>query len=286
VAGRATTLRFATWNIGGGILGESHQRDARPSLDYYASMLMKHAPDVVCLQEAHSFSDREGQLEYLAGHCGYPYVESFPISRSHLARDAFLTLGILSRLPIMTREYRQFPNPGLTTIGPDGSRWELLDKGYVKAVIDIGGDLLGVLNAHCFPLHYFRAAATESRFRELWRMLARDLLDMREEMPTIAGLDLNYAPVQDLLVDLLRPGGYVSAFGGTSTTRKGVQQDYILCDQRMDLVETTVRATKSDHSYCQVKVVVHPPGRGQRTWSGIRSGMTPAVGRVPRTHDW
>ena len=53
----------------------------------------------------------------------------------------------------------------LTTIGPDGSRWELLDKGYVKAVIDIGGDLLGVLNAHCFPLHYFRAAATESRFR-------------------------------------------------------------------------------------------------------------------------
>ena len=78
--------------------------------------------------------------------------------------------------------------------------------------------------------------ATESRFRELWRMLARDLLDMHEEMPTIAGIDLNHAPLQDLLTDLLRPGGYDNAFGGTPTTSKGVQQDYILYDQRIEPV--------------------------------------------------
>lgn len=271
VSARARTFGFATWNIGGGILGESHQRGALPSLDYYASVLRKHGPDVVCLQEAHSFDDSEGQPEYLARQCGYPYVESVPISRSHLAPGAFLTLSVLSRFPITALEYRQFPNPGLTATGPDGSRWELLDKGYAKAVIDVGGGFVGALTAHCFPLHYFNATATEPRFRELWRLLARDLRDMRAAMPTIAGIDLNYAPVQDLLPDLLRSGDYASAFDNVSTTRKGVQQDYILYDQRMDLLETTVRSTKSDHSYCQVKVVARPARPASLAGLGART---------------
>lgn len=263
-AARGRTFTFATWNIGGGILGESHQRGARPSLGYYASVLRRHRPDVVCLQEAHSFADGEGQAEYLARRCGYQYVESVRISRSHLAKEAFLTLGVLSRFPIAALDYRQFPNPGLTATGPDGTRWELLDKGYAKAAIDIGGRLVGVLNAHCFPLHYFNAVATEPRFRELWRLLACDLRDMHEAMPTIAGMDLNHAPVQDLLADLLRSGDYASAFDARATTRKGVQQDYILYDQRMDLRSADIRATRSDHSYCQVEVATRPSAAAPR----------------------
>jgi endonuclease/exonuclease/phosphatase family metal-dependent hydrolase len=276
VSARARTFGFATWNIGGGILGESHQRGALPSLDYYASVLRKYRPDMVCLQEAHSFDDSEGQSEYLARQCGYPYVESVPISRSHLAKGAFLTLGVLSRFPITTLDYHQFPNPGLTATGPDGSLWKLLDKGYAKAIVDVGCGFVGVLNAHCFPLHYFTAVATEPRFRELWQTLASDLRDMREAMPTIAGMDLNHAPVQDLLADLLRSGDYASAFDNTSTTRKGVQQDYILYDQRMDLLETTVRSTKSDHSYCQVKVTARPARPASLAGLGIRTASLKA----------
>jgi hypothetical protein len=216
---------------------------------------------VVCLQEAHSFEDGESQTDYLARNCGYPYAASFTVSRSHLATAAFLTLGILSRFPIETGQYRQFPNPGLTSRGPDGSHWELLDKGYARAVIDIRGQRFGVLNAHCFPLHYFSAVATESRFHGLWQMLAEDLLELRQQIPAIAGMDLNYAPVQDLLAELLRSDRYVNAFAETSTTRKGVQQDYILYDQRVELLETTVLPTESDHSYCQVKIAVNPAGQ-------------------------
>jgi hypothetical protein len=94
---------------------------------------------------------------------------------------------------------------------------------------------------------------------------------MREAMPAIAGMDLNYAPVQDLLADLLRSGDYVSAFDGTSTTRKGVQQDYILYDQRMDLLETTVRPTKSDHSYLQVKVITRASEPSRLPGWGVRA---------------
>lgn len=258
------TLRFATWNIGGAILGRSHQRGARSSVDYYAAILREHEPDVVCLQEAHSFPDGEGQAEYLARECGYQHVAAFPVSKSHLAKGAFLALGILSRFPIRTPVYRKFPNPGLTSVGPDGTQWKLLDKGYVKATVDLGDYRLGVLNAHCFPLHYFRARPTESRFSELWRMLGRDLVDLSDAMPAIAGIDLNYAPIHDLLTGLLRSGGYSSAFNDRPTTSKGIQQDYIIYDQRMQLLKTTVRPTESDHSYCQVEVVVRPPERAKR----------------------
>jgi endonuclease/exonuclease/phosphatase family metal-dependent hydrolase len=268
VSVQPTTLKFATWNIGGGILGESHQRGADSSLDYYVSVLCEQSPDVVCLQEAHSFEGRLSQCAYLARRAGYRYFVERPISESHLAKGADLTLGILSRYEIRTHEYQQFPNPGLTAIGPNGDQWELFDKGYVKAVIDVGKQPLGVLNAHCFPLHYFRAKPTESRFRELWQMLAEDLRDMHGRAPTIAGMDLNYEPVQDLLTDLLQPGGFSNAFGSTPTTAKGVQQDYILYDQRMELVQTTVRPTRSDHSYCQVEIMVGSPGPSRESPQG------------------
>jgi endonuclease/exonuclease/phosphatase family metal-dependent hydrolase len=271
-AAQAPTFRFATWNIGGGILGPSHQRGALPSIDYYASVLREHNPDLVCLQEAHSFDDREGQSEYLARNCRYPYVESFPVSRSHLADGAFLALGILSRFPIAAMEYRQFPNLGLTATGPDGRAWKLLDKGYVKAVVRVGGQRIGVLNAHCFPLHYFGASATEARFRDVWRMLARDLASLHQDMPAVAGIDLNYAPVQALLADPLRSGGYSNAFGQTPTTVKGVQQDYILYDQRLELLDTTVRRTRSDHSYCQVTVTGRPAEPSRTGWAAQETG--------------
>jgi endonuclease/exonuclease/phosphatase family metal-dependent hydrolase len=250
-------LKFATWNIGGGILGESHQRNGRPSLDYYVSILREHQPDVVCLQEAHSFADREeSQSHYLAAQLGYQYVHAEPISESHMARDARLSLAIISRYEIEAFEYRPFPNLGLTAVGPDGHSWKLMDKGYVKAVIKFGDLALGVLNAHCFPLHYFSAKPTEPRFAPIWKMLADDLLKMRGEQPTIAGLDLNYARIQDLLTAPLTTGKFVSAFSDTPTTAKGIQQDFILLDQTMTLLDSTVRNTKSDHSYCQVEVEV------------------------------
>lgn len=267
-----TILKFATWNIGGGILGESHQRGGRPSLDYYAQVLAERSPDVVCLQEAHSFPDksREGQSEYLARKAGYKHVIALPVSESHLAEDAYLTLGILSRYPILRHVYTQFPNPGLTSIGPDGNRWVLLDKGYIKASIALEDQPLGVLNAHCYPLHYFKAKPTEERFRAMWRMLADDLLDMRDGVQTIACMDLNYAPVQDLLPELLQAGRYASAFGNTPTTTKGVQQDYILYDQRMGLSSATVTPTESDHSYCEVEVaVIAAEAAGQLTPSPL-----------------
>jgi len=254
---KPTLLKLATWNIGGGILGESHQRDRIPSLDYYASVLKEHLPDVVCLQEAHDYhGHREGQSEYLARCAGYSHVASFPISESHMAENASLALGILSRFPIKDAVCKQFPNPRLQAAAPNGDQWKLHDKGYVVGSIDLGDRPLGFINGHCFPLHHFGASPTEPRFAQMWDMLTADLLAIGGAGAAFAAMDVNYGRIGELLVEALRPGNYLSAFEGTPTAPKGVQKDHILYGHAMRLLTTTVAATASDHSYCQVSFLV------------------------------
>ncbi|MBN6050707.1 endonuclease/exonuclease/phosphatase family protein, partial [Nonomuraea sp. RK-328] len=250
-------VKLATWNIGGGILGESHQKGGVPSLDYHASLLEEHAPDVVCLQEAHDYqSRRESQSEYLAHRAGYRHVASFPISESHLEEDAHLALGILSRFPMRNMVCKKFPNPALEVIGPDGDRWRLHDKGYVAVTLDLGDRELALVNAHCFPLRRFGARPDEAWSAHVGDMLADDLIAIRAARPALAAMDLNHEPIQDLLMEALRPGGYINALEKTATTPKGVQQDYILYDHAVRLLATTVTATRSDHAYCQASFLV------------------------------
>lgn len=248
-------LKLATWNIGGGILGESHQENAEPSLDYHISVLESYQPDIVCLQEAHSYDgQREGQSEHIARHTGYPHVFSYPISPSHMDGSAYLTLAILSRYPIKDPTYKQFPNPGLTSTGPNGSKWVLFDKGYVESLIDLESRQFGLINAHCFPLHYFGASAIEPRFADMWEMLRADLVALNNVSPTVAAIDLNYEPIEELLGKVIGPQAYLNAFESTPTIPKGSQQDYILYDHSMQLITTLVKPTRADHSYCQVTI--------------------------------
>ncbi|MFG3052290.1 endonuclease/exonuclease/phosphatase family protein [Kitasatospora sp. NPDC048239] len=258
-------LKVGTWNIGGGILGRSHQRGVNPSLDYFASVLEACRPDVVCLQEAHDYHGRRAsQTEWLAGRLGHPYFASFPTSRSHMAEDASLALGIVSRFPIRGAVYRRFPNPGLQVVGPNGDDWTLHDKGYVVGQLELGGGLLGLVNGHCFPLHHFGVSPTEPMFARMWDMLTADLLAAGEAGPAVAAVDLNHARVGDLLAEVLRPGRYFSAFDGTPTTPQGVQKDHILYGHSIRLLTTTVAATRSDHSYCQASFSwVDPVGGGE-----------------------
>jgi hypothetical protein len=249
-------LKLATWNMGGGILGESHQRNGTPSLDYYAAILKEHLPDVVCLQEAHDYHGREeGQVEYLAKCLEYPYFASFPTSESHLIDNASLALGVLSRFRIRDAAYRKFPNPQLETVSPHGESWKLHDKGYVVGSVDLGDRTLGLLNAHCFPLQYFGVSPTDPMFKRMRGMLTDALLAIGDAGMSFAGIDANHDRIGELLGGALRPGSYSSAFEGTPTTPKGVQKDHILYGHALRLLTTTVAATESDHFFCQVSVL-------------------------------
>ncbi|MGW6681155.1 endonuclease/exonuclease/phosphatase family protein [[Kitasatospora] papulosa] len=249
-------LELATWNIGGGIVGASHQRDGTPSPDYYASVLRQHAPDVVCLQEAHDyFGSRESQPHYLARQAGYPHVELFPTSVSHLAEDANFALAVLSRFPITSTVYRQFPNPGRTGTGPDGEPWRLDDKGYLITRIGLGNYEIGLINGHCFPLRHFGACATDAEFAEGWSMLVRDMLTLRYSGPALVAVDLNHDPIEDVLNAALGRDKYLNAFP-SGTAVRGAKRDYVLFGPGMRLLSAVAIATESDHAYRQVRFSV------------------------------
>ncbi|UOX90008.1 endonuclease/exonuclease/phosphatase family protein [Amycolatopsis sp. FBCC-B4732] len=253
----AGSVKLATWNIGGGVLGPSHQSGGEPSLGYHASILAAHSPDVVCLQEAHDYRGRgESQPDRLARELGYPYVASFPVCESHLDENAALALAILSRFPVLDVVGTKLPNPGLTWTGPDGTPWTLADKGYVTAVVDLGDREIGILNGHCFPLHYFGASPLEARFAPGWEALGADLMAMKAERSAFAALDLNHEPVHSVLRDVLGADGYATAFENTPTTPKGVQQDYILYDSAVRMLTSTVAGTRADHFYCEAGFLV------------------------------
>jgi endonuclease/exonuclease/phosphatase family metal-dependent hydrolase len=254
---RNKLLSLATWNIGGGILGESHQRDGRPILDYHTSLIKETNPDVICLQEAHDYGGAHiDQARHIGERAGYPFADIFPYSPSHLQKGASLSLGIISRFPLTSSCYKQFPNPGLRGSGPNGEEWSLFDKGYVELTLDIDGRTITLANAHCFPLHHFHARPTEGRFANIWNQLIDDLLAIRRTAPALVAIDLNHQPIEELLGPVLRPDKYYNAFNETPTTPKGTQQDYILYDNRVRLVTTVVKPTEADHSYCQATLEV------------------------------
>ena len=249
-------LAVGSWNIGGGILGESHQIDGRVELDYHINQLQTWAPDVLCLQEAHEYYDgRPGQASTIAKAVGYEHIHTQPISPSHLDPSAQLSISIMSRYPLSEPRYTQFPNPGFSARGPNGEHWVLFDKGYLVIKLSCFDRHYNLVNAHCFPLHYFGASATDEQFESMWEDFSRDLYSLAQRAPTIAAIDLNHEPIDELLGSLLKDGGFTNAYSRTPTIPKGLQQDYFLYADEIVLSETSVTPTHADHHYCQARFI-------------------------------
>lgn len=238
-------ITFATWNIGGGILGESYQIDGKENISYYAKTINTYSPDILCLQEAHAYGSEGSQANILAEQCGYSYVENQPISPSHLKENAELSLSTLSKFPIISTQYTAFENPHLITIWPNGVSWNLHDKWFLTSEIDFHGVKITLINVHSFPFHYFWASAEEWRFSHILDPL-RNVLTMREKSPTLLGMDFNHVNIA--LLNKNTP--YQNAFS-LSTTPKGLQQDFILYNSHFSLISSEVIPTFSDHHFCK-----------------------------------
>lgn len=245
-------IKVATWNIGGGILGESHQTHGLPNLTRHAAVLSECDPDIVCLQEAHIYATGVDQVATLATLCGYKYHVTREISPSHLAKDASLALGLLSKFPIVDQEYIEFPNPGYRNTGPNGEEWILFDKGFTTAKVEIGDGVLHVVNAHYFPFHYFNADPRDPRLTYVLDPL-RDVLRQLEHSPAVACIDLNSPYIDELLPVALQI--YQELIPRGSTTPKGVQQDYILGTRFARLLERLDPVqSHADHFMCMADI--------------------------------
>lgn len=256
-------LTIATWNIGGGILGESHQIDGTQDIAYHAGIVDEFRPDILCLQEAHEFDDPDavGQTEMIARLADYPYHAVQRISRSHLAENAYLSLGVVSQFPLGDLVYTQFPNPGLSAQGPSGEKWVLFDKGYATCPVAVETAPISLTNAHCYPLHYFGVKPTDAQFDTMWTAFQSDLRNVGARAPSVVAVDLNYPDVGSLLGGILGGDPYHNAFSNTPTTPKGIQQDYLLYNAALRLLSVQVSPTQADHLYCAGRFAIETPSQ-------------------------
>ncbi|MEV6412965.1 endonuclease/exonuclease/phosphatase family protein [Kribbella sp. NPDC051718] len=251
-------LDVATWNIGGGVIGASHQRDAVPDLDHHVGVLTTHRPDVVCLQEAHEYDDRTGQTQELAERAGYAHWAAYALSASHLVDGARLALGMLSQYPLSGLSFRALPAPRLKAIRPAGEEWALHDKGYLVSRVGLpdGGEV-HLANGHFFPLRRFGRSPADPQFAPVWRAFTDDLLELDAAGPVVAGVDLNHSPVDEVLGAAMLPGRFSSALDAhTPTTPHGAQRDYLLCGHQTRVASAGTVSTQSDHFYCHASVLV------------------------------
>lgn len=245
------TLTAATWNIGGGILGESHQTNGTLELSYYSDRIRAIDADLIFLQECHHYEGHRGdQVEELATAAGYPHYHCFPLSDSHLAGDAMLSLGLLSRHTIESSITSHFPHFDVTTRGPNGRTWTLHPKGYAIHRLSTPAGPVRAINAHCYPLHHFGMSPTEPKFADLWSLLGQAVVGEADECATVVGIDLNSDKLEEVLN--LRPGGQQilkATIRGRATKRSGAESDFLLyTPAKLELLRAYVATTDSDHS--------------------------------------
>jgi hypothetical protein len=249
----STDISVASWNIGGGILGESHQRHGLPSLNYHIEQLRTLNLDLVCLQECQSWGQGSSQVRDLADSLGYESFDYVALSSSHFDDNATLGLGIISRHPLQRLYIHKFKNPGLEATGPTGEHWLIADKGFASWGLELADGRCTILNCHCYPLHYFGADPHEPRFQYIWTDLGRALAEAQSGLPVVC-LDLNSESIDDLIGRTLVDRGYQELTPRMPTTPKGLQQDYLLAGDGWECRGAGVRSTLADHHLLWARV--------------------------------
>lgn len=246
------TFRIATWNI----LGRREDDTNRiAGAGAVRSVVSKHRPDVVCLQEVHFYDGRpDPQLIdelRLAGLC---HFVGRPLSESHLDESACLGLGIASRWPPVADPYSfVLPNPGLRA-SVRGSEWVLHDKGAVGCDFKSAeGCIFRVLSVHLFPFHEFRAVSDKRHVDDMWREFWRHADELRDSGDMIIAGDFNQVD-REAAARRWSKNKWHFCTDHQPTTSMGKSLDDIVLSFEPDALSLDLDPTFSDHHFASVIV--------------------------------
>lgn len=236
-------MRIATWNIGGGFISsqKNHVYDIE-DIAYFIDELKKIDPDVVCLQEVH-ISEGHNQAEMIAHGLGFEYFETQKLADSHLVEGEDLSLAILSRFPILKRQFHQLTNPKLTFTWR-GREVLSHDKGFLECLIQSPESNVSVLCAHMIPFRKFGKDFCSSEFDVIRNEV--ELIMCSGEVPKILGADMNYADVGAALPKVFERG-FKMVLPDTPTTPKGRKYDKIIVSEQWSSKESQIVPGRADH---------------------------------------
>jgi endonuclease/exonuclease/phosphatase family metal-dependent hydrolase len=246
-----TRLRVATWNVHEGIPVDGPGSGAEAPL---WDALVAADVQVAALQEVRfsELGEPEG-LAAVAERLGMPYLRSFPLSSSCFRASDSVGVALLSRFPLAEERRTLLPNPRLQS-GSNGCVSVTHDKGVLSAVVRWGRRLVRVASVHSFPFHRFGRAPEEDEFDGVWSTLARSIHASEEEAVLVCG-DFN-TERRELLTDHMDRKLYRAIVD--RVTHRDLATDDILFSEELDLVESEVVSTYSDHALCVAEFRLSP----------------------------
>lgn len=248
-------MKIISWNIAGGcVFSNKTNSYNKEDLDYFTDELQKENSDVICLQETHTPVNKESsQAKIIADKLGYGYLINHPYKKagSHIKKDNYLSISIISKYPITENYFYRLPDPDLKIARPDGSVWVSLDVGFLTAAIDFPDKKIIIGNCHLIPFHYFRRDLSEDSFKNIRSSIVDYFKQLSLEKSVIAG-DFNFADMEKMLPGIL-PLGYREVFPNTVTTPKRGQQDHLLLSQPLILKSYSIKKLQADHYMCVVE---------------------------------
>ncbi len=253
-------LKVIFQNISGGLVmaGKTHGEMvfSRVSLKEYIAWFKAQEPALLSLSEVH-MEQREGSednsemVQKIASELELPYHKCCFQSSSHLDTSKNMGIAVLSKYPIEDYSTFLLPNPRLTTVRPDGSRWVMFDKGAQRLTLNIDGKPLTVFNLHYFPFHHFHRRLDEDAFLNVRHALA-DILLSEHTTPTIITGDFNNKglPLREAFPELFFHNRFRQAVE-VETTVVGLhneQFDHILyTPETLTVVRRFAEPNYSDH---------------------------------------
>ena len=226
----------------------------------HASALASLNPDICCLAEM-VFDDMDGQsasVETFKTVLGLPHARCIPTEKSWVVEGKFYGLAIFSRFPFLDHNVEKLPNPNLTITKPNGDFWYTHDKVFQKAVLDVNGIAIQIINLHAFPFYAFNRRIDEPDFDAFRNHMAHRLIET--DLPLIICGDFNNKDVAidrafPKLFEQKRLKNVVSVPSDILIKmNKTLQLDYILADQNFSILQTDSIYELSDHPVLTTRV--------------------------------
>jgi endonuclease/exonuclease/phosphatase family metal-dependent hydrolase len=245
------TSRIATWNILGRQEEGTH-RTARAGA--VRSVVTKHRPDVLCLQEVHFYDgEPDPQLMEELQLAGLDNFVGMPLSESHLDDSARLGVAIASRwVPLGGSHSFVLRNPGLRA-SVRGSEWVTHDKGAVGCDFrSPEGRIVRVLSVHLFPFHEFRAVSDQRHVDDMWREFWQRTDELRGPGGMIIAGDFNQVD-REVAARRWSKNKWYFCTDRQPTTSMGKSLDDIVLSSAPEAHTLDLDPTFSDHHFASVR---------------------------------
>ncbi|HYG83479.1 MAG TPA: endonuclease/exonuclease/phosphatase family protein [Verrucomicrobiae bacterium] len=255
------TVTFANVNGGYEFTGGEYGKTGlgRHSVQRYATALGTQA-DILCLSEVHLESHTSSKMVgEFARSLGYRYTAATALDkkmRSHLDKQFWLGMGILSRYPLLSVENFEIQTPNLT-IERDGTTWIMFNKGGQRVRLQTPDGPMDVINFSFPPFHHFKRRVDEPEFSGVRKALVKHFA-VRDGVPLVITGDFNNlgVPLEQAFPEVFTAGFRQAISIKSSVVGKASDQiDHILIKPaQLRVVSARSFDIGSDHYALQVEM--------------------------------